>query len=247
MYLQFTRIYFFKKTPFHKAVKLTGTEIESKLREFYPKAILGHDSSTDEWIVKLMPSGAHDVAEPRSLDWRKKVLTICAGFDLRAFLNPDFAHLRHSSIPRNSMRKYNFRLGIGDIKVLRFYVICANLARSKNRPALRREHILDPRGKLGIELHTLRRFTVTIAYREAGQTRQPATWLLEQDCDGFYLQVGRDFILPSLQVAVKNSHFTPADIFSFFREAESLSGGIGGHRNFGDIANGHPYHFSYYE
>ncbi|KAJ7930337.1 hypothetical protein B0H13DRAFT_2309816 [Mycena leptocephala] len=48
-------------TPFHKAVKVIGTDIEKKLRLF-PNAILGHDSSTDEWIVKLMPSGAHDVA-----------------------------------------------------------------------------------------------------------------------------------------------------------------------------------------
>ncbi|KAJ7915731.1 hypothetical protein B0H13DRAFT_1871851 [Mycena leptocephala] len=48
-------------TPFHKAVRLVGTDVEKKLRLF-PNAILGHDSSTNEWIVKLMPSGAHDVA-----------------------------------------------------------------------------------------------------------------------------------------------------------------------------------------
>ncbi|KAJ7803283.1 hypothetical protein B0H14DRAFT_2613580 [Mycena olivaceomarginata] len=47
--------------PFHKAVKVTGTNIETKLRKLFPNAILGLDSSTDEWIVKLMPSGAHDV------------------------------------------------------------------------------------------------------------------------------------------------------------------------------------------
>ncbi|KAJ7939144.1 hypothetical protein B0H13DRAFT_2300891 [Mycena leptocephala] len=48
-------------TPFHKAVRVVGTDVEKKLRLF-PNAILGHDSSTNEWIVKLMPSGAHDVA-----------------------------------------------------------------------------------------------------------------------------------------------------------------------------------------
>ncbi|KAJ7880573.1 hypothetical protein B0H14DRAFT_3858059 [Mycena olivaceomarginata] len=48
--------------PFHKAVKVTGTNIETKLRKLFPNAILGHDSSIDEWIVKLMPSGAHGVA-----------------------------------------------------------------------------------------------------------------------------------------------------------------------------------------
>ncbi|KAJ6575532.1 hypothetical protein B0H10DRAFT_2104150 [Mycena sp. CBHHK59/15] len=50
------------ETPFHKAVKVTGTDIETKLRKLFPNAILGHDSSTDEWIIKLMPSGARDVA-----------------------------------------------------------------------------------------------------------------------------------------------------------------------------------------
>ncbi|KAJ7906425.1 hypothetical protein B0H13DRAFT_1880580 [Mycena leptocephala] len=48
--------------PFHKAVKVTGADIETELRKLFPNSILGHDSSTAEWIVKLMPSGAHDVA-----------------------------------------------------------------------------------------------------------------------------------------------------------------------------------------
>ncbi|KAJ7468880.1 hypothetical protein B0H11DRAFT_2197033 [Mycena galericulata] len=51
------------QTPFHKVVKLIGTDINIEtLHRRFPRAILGHDSSTDEWIVKFMPSGAYGIA-----------------------------------------------------------------------------------------------------------------------------------------------------------------------------------------
>ncbi|KAJ7227476.1 hypothetical protein GGX14DRAFT_630120 [Mycena pura] len=67
---------------YHKVRKLIGVDVEKKIRKLFPKIMsvmsfmfvsslqyflseplsLGHDSSKNEWIIKLMPSGPHNVA-----------------------------------------------------------------------------------------------------------------------------------------------------------------------------------------